>query len=140
MQDFDLAIAQIESDKQAAASSEHLMRELNHNIVNVMGSIEGRLGDISKKLESIGQYIRSDSNNIQISDKTILFKDSAILASFWNRDFKINPRNTDYQFMINVITSMTDSFLPRNKSQVMTRSQYERLIIAILILFIEKLE
>ena len=82
MQDFDLAIAQIESDKQAAASSEHLMRELNHNIVNVMGSIEGRLGDISKKLESIGQYIRSDSNNIQISDKTILFKDSAILASF----------------------------------------------------------
>ena len=82
MQDFDLAIAQIESDKQAAAFSENLMRELNHNIVNVMGSIEGRLGDISKKLESIGQYIRSDSNDIQISDKTILFKDSAILASF----------------------------------------------------------
>ena len=78
-QDFDLAIAEIESDKQAAASTENLMRELNNNIVNVMGSIEKRLGDISNKLENIGQYIRSDFENIQIFDNKILFKDSAIL-------------------------------------------------------------
>ena len=51
-QDYDNVILQM--DRQGT----ELARELNKNIVNVMSTIGERLGDISEKLEEIGDDIR----------------------------------------------------------------------------------
>ena len=57
-QDRELAILQIEHEKKANEESEKLSRELNKEIVNVMVSIDERLGDIANKLDNIGTHIR----------------------------------------------------------------------------------
>ena len=57
-QDYELAILQIEHEKKLNEGNEKLSRELNKEIVNVMVSIDERLGDISNKLDNIGTHIR----------------------------------------------------------------------------------
>ena len=60
-QDYELAILQIEHEKKAGEEHEKLLRELNEEMVNVMVSIDERLGDISNKLDQIGTHIRTGS-------------------------------------------------------------------------------
>ena len=57
-QDYDLAMKQMQLEIEMNEQDEKLMRELNAAIVNVMSSIENRLGDISHQLEKIGSNIR----------------------------------------------------------------------------------
>ena len=59
-QDYENAMLQMEQDRRLSAENEKLQRELNKEIVNVMVSMEKRLGDISNKLDQIGSHIRNE--------------------------------------------------------------------------------
>ena len=58
LQDYEIAMKQMEQASKLDAENENLLRELNEKIINVMTAIEKRLGNIENKLDEIGKYIR----------------------------------------------------------------------------------
>ena len=57
-QDFNLAYAKMTHQKNLQDQNEKVLRELNNKIVDVLAAIEKQLGNISEKLDKIGDHIR----------------------------------------------------------------------------------